>query len=543
MTLRETRKELGYSIAASIAVAFAVVVGLMIENPHQVSVREIVRPLLIVMGFAVVGTFFCGIVYRRLMPVFPAALFAFFQYAGLQELIPQDRFDGTVAVAILSLALTALFIVLRRLQRLHAARYTFLVSAAIAIGTAAAVATQVVAEVFAPLPPVLDKDFARRTLAAVTATKNSLDGLPDIIYIVPDRYPNRSTLRTEYDYDNSEFYRELRTRGFVLAEDAWANYPLTFVSLASTLNGGYLDALRDVYGPNNADHRPVYWLIEHNIVQDRLRRLGYRYFHFGGWWGPTRQSRYADENYLGYPPGAPLLETLPEFELALVRKTILPTILDQLKFVKWHYECARLKRQLQKIRSIGNERRPVFALVHMFVPHPPFTMDADGTCVARPPDPKSWEEFEGAFIQYLRFFNVQILEIIDEQLRRRGTSGRKLIFVIQSDEGPYTKPMAQSDSDYYEFSMMSERDLRKKFGIINAILLPGTAKTNLGSLRTPVNNWRLIFNAVFGAKLDILPDEAFIYRGGREWEHIFDFQNVSRILGLTRSSGEQFTRR
>jgi hypothetical protein len=538
MTRRETRKEFAYSIGASIAVAFAVVMGLMIENPYQVSVREIVRPLLILTGLAVVGTFFCKAIHRRLMQVFPAAMFAFFQYTGVRELIPQIRFDGAVTVAILSLALTALFIVLGRLKGLNAARFAFLVSGAVAVGTGAAVAMQVFAEIFAAAPPVINKAFATRSLAAVTATKASLDALPDIIYIVPDRYPNRATLRTEYGYDNSDFYRELRARGFVLTEDAWANYPVTFVSLASTLNGGYLDVLRDVYGPNNADRRPVYWLIEHNIVQDRLRQLGYRYLHLGGWWGPTRMNRHADENYLGYPPRAPLLETLPEFEFALVHKTILPAIFYRIKSGGRGYECVRLKRQIQKMRSIGNEPRPVFAFVHMFIPHPPITMDADGTCLARPLYAEAGEDSEAGFIQYLRFFNAQILEIVDEQLRHRATSGRRLIFVIQSDEGPHTKAMAHPDFD--GFPTMSDGDLREKMGIINAILLPGTLKADLGSLRTPVNNWRVIFNAVFGAKLGILPDEAFIFR---DEQHVFDFQNISQVLGFESSSGDKMTGR
>lgn len=538
MTWPETRKEFVYSAGASIAAAFAVVLGLMIENPYQISLREIVRPLLILMGFAVVGTFFCGIVHRRLMPVFPAAMFTFFQYTGLRELVPHDRFDGAVAVAILLLALTGLFIVLRPLNELNAARFVFFVSAAVAVGTGAAVAMQVFAEIFAAPPPVIDKAFAARSLAAVKAPKVSSAALPDIIYIVPDRYPNRATLRTEYGYDNSDFYRELRARGFVLTEDAWSNYPVTFTSLASTLNGGYLDALRDVYGSDNADRRPVYWLIEHNIVQDRLRRLGYRYLHLGGWWGPTRVNRYADGNYLGYPPQAPLLETLPELEFALVRKTILPAVFHVFGSGGRDHECVRLKRQLQKMRSVGNGPRPVFAFVHMFIPHPPITMDADGRCLARPLWAAATEDFEAWFIQYLRFLNAQILEIVDEQLQRRATSGRGLIFVIQSDEGPYTEAMVHPD--FHGFSTMSDRDLRRKMGIVNAILLPGTPKADLGSLRTAVNNWRVIFNAVLGTKLDLLPDKAFIYR---DEQRIFDFRDVSDILGLTSSNGDKMTGR
>lgn len=249
-------------------------------------------------------------------------------------------------------------------------------------------------------------------------------------------------------------------------------------------------------------------------------------------------NRYADENYLGYPPQAPLLETLPEFEFALARKTIMPSIFSRLKSGGRDYECVRLKRQLQKMRSVGNGPRPVFAFVHMFIPHPPITMNADGRCLARPLWAAATEGFEAWFIQYLRFLNDRILEIVDEQLQRRATSGRGLIFVIQSDEGPYTEAMGHPDFD--GFLTMPGRDLRKKMGIINAVLLPETLKADLGSLRTPVNNWRVIFNAVFGTKLDLLPDKAFIYR---DEQRIFDFRDVSDILGLTSSSGDKMTRR
>lgn len=528
-------KELAYSVGASIALALAVVAGLMIENPYEVSLRDTVRPLLVLAGVAIIGTFLAGLVHRRLMPIFAAALYAFFQYAPLRELIPYDRWDGVMTVAILALALCGLFLVLRRLDRLRAARLVFLVSAAVGIGSAAVVATQVFDELFAAPVPVIDQEFATRSLAAAEAAGKIPDELPDIIYVVPDRYPNATTLQVEYGYDNSAFYRELRARGFVLREDAWANYPLTFVSLASTLNGGYLEPLRAAYGPRSADRRPVYRLIEQNVVQDRLRRAGYRYVHLGGWWEPTRTSRYAHENYLGYPPQA-LLERLPEFEWALVRKTILPTIFHRLGSGAEDYECVRLKRQLERLRSIGNERRPVFAFVHMFIPHPPITMDADGTCLPRALRADNWERFKAGFIQYVQHLNAQLLDIVDEQLRRRADSGRKLIFVIQSDEGPYTKPMAQYDD--YEFARMSDRDLKMKMGIVNAILLPQDLKTNVGSLRTPINNWRVIFNAVFGTELTMLPDSAFVYQGGSEWEHVFDFANVSPALGLAQSRAE-----
>src|SRR5690606_34373326 len=114
-------KELAYSVGASLALALAVVAGLMIENPYEVALRDTVRPLLVLAGVAIIGTFLAGLVHRRLMPIFAAALYAFFQYAPLRELIPYDRWDGVMTVAILALALCGLFLALRQLDRFRAA--------------------------------------------------------------------------------------------------------------------------------------------------------------------------------------------------------------------------------------------------------------------------------------------------------------------------------------------------------------------------------------------------------------------------------------
>ena len=49
-------------------------------------------------------------------------------------------------------------------------------------------------------------------------------------------------------------------------------------------------------------------------------------------------------------------------------------------------------------------------------------------------------------------------------------------------------------------------------GIINAILLPDGVQYDLGRLMTPVNNWRILFNVLFGTNMEMLPAEAFVLR-------------------------------
>src|SRR5262249_55856944 len=64
---------------------------------------------------------------------------------------------------------------------------------------------------------------------------------PDVYYIILDGYARADTLKRECQFDNSEFLEQLRSRGFYVADQSCSNYPMTFMSLASSLNMSYLD--------------------------------------------------------------------------------------------------------------------------------------------------------------------------------------------------------------------------------------------------------------------------------------------------------------
>ncbi len=66
-----------------------------------------------------------------------------------------------------------------------------------------------------------------------------------------------------------------------------------------------------------------------------------------------------------------------------------------------------------------------------------------------------------------------------------------------------------------------------KFGIINALLLPKALRRGRPKLTTPVNNWRVIFNALTGSKIELLPDKVFSYPSEKK---IFDFCEITDIV-------------
>ena len=510
---------------ASAFVVLGAVSGLMLGNLDSVRVQDVTRSLAVLLPCSVVVTLLLLAIHRPSGRVFPAAIFLYFAYFDIHKIFQKLGFENVLSVTFIMLCLLALYIVLRYVDGMRASPYIFVAVLAIASVTLVVIAPSI----FYHPPPKIDAYFEKETLAAVKAHRGGASQLPDIIYVIPDRYASRATLQAEFGFDNTAFYGELRKRGFFVSENSWANYPKTSQSMASTLNSGYLQNFTKTYGANSSDKRPIYQKMETNIVQDRLRKLGYRFHNYGNWWEPTRINKWASVNYQGYPPNS--LQNLSEFERALLRRTPTMKIVRLFIDAEDQRECRRIKRKFRRMREVGNQAQPVFVLAHLAVPHAPIYFDATGQCLPKPlvylgKKGTTWKIFKAAYIEYLKYFNSAILEAIDQQLRRRGATGRKLLFVIQADEGPYPKSMRDAPK-VVDFSLMSRRELKMKTGIINALLLPEDLRRNVPKLTTPVNNWRIIFDALTGSKINLLPDKVFIYPTDKK---IFDFCEITDIM-------------
>src|SRR6266508_2690371 len=98
---------------------------------------------------------------------------------------------------------------------------------------------------------------------------------PDIYYIVLDGYVRADILQEMFKFDNSEFINDLQDKGFVVPVSNHSNYPVTPLSLASTLNMDYIPAFVPAL-----DNSPQHWLmapfIDHSRVRALLESQGYK---------------------------------------------------------------------------------------------------------------------------------------------------------------------------------------------------------------------------------------------------------------------------
>ncbi|MEE2981244.1 MAG: hypothetical protein VYA71_06845 [Pseudomonadota bacterium] len=346
---------------------------------------------------------------------------------------------------------------------------------------------------------------------------------PDIYYIIFDRYAGERTLRDVYDYDNRDFLESLRERQFFVIDRSRANYTKTAHSLAATLNLTHLAYLSEQIGPGSGDWKPVYGLMLDSKVMRDVKARGYRYLHFGSWWEPTRRNRLADENYFA-PRLLPWFTVdFNEFESLLLRQT-LPVRVSLALFggdSGWRrHQFKRVGRKLDQLATLRRRDGPLFVFAHMLIPHDPFVFHADGRY--KSPAEAGATTRERNYVDQLIYTNRRIQELVDQLLAKSPPP----VIIIQADEGPFPQRY-HADEDSFDWSRASDEEMRKKFGILNAIYFPDGDYSALYQGMTPINSFPVVFNKYFGETYAMLPDTSYTFRSH---DDLYTFLDITETV-------------
>ena len=333
-----------------------------------------------------------------------------------------------------------------------------------------------------------------------------VDTLPDIYYIVLDRYASASTLKEVFDFDNSEFIDYLSDRGFYVASESTSNYVKSRSSLASALNMDYINYLSEELGEGFTDLGPMYAMLQDYEVWRFLRSKGYEFIHFGSWWGPTAHNDYADKNFNYWQ--------IPYFPMALFQMTMAYPFCIELGIVDdlytMHRECALYS--FDNLADIPNIKGPTFVVAHVFLPHAPYVFDRNGNYLTA--EEANERSREVNYVDQLIFTNNKLRVLIDELLL---SSEVPPIIILQADEGPFPEG---TDSRDFKWEEATEAQLREKMGILNAYYLPDADENVLYPSITPVNSFRLVFNLYLDADFELLPDKIYAFYGGHPYKFL-----------------------
>jgi hypothetical protein len=319
---------------------------------------------------------------------------------------------------------------------------------------------------------------------------------PDIYYIILDGYSRDDTLQQFYHFDNASFLKALEGMGFYVARCARSNYGQTQLSLASSLNMNYVQALDESYAdPDRTTRVGLPGFIRHSQVRQILEDLGYQSvaFESGYYWTQVDDADFYLAPEAGSVKHLSMLGGANEFEVMLIKTSAgllaadatfkLPSLLQpDLDASPKQAHRQRVLFTLEQLPNVPRLPSPKFVFVHIVSPHKPFVFGSDGS-----PLEGNADEIEG-YRGQVAYINQRILPILQQIIERSQTPP---IIVIQGDHGGV-------DTDDVD-----------RLRILNAYFLPGGGDRGLYPSITPVNTFRLILDNYFEADYPLLEDISY----------------------------------
>lgn len=361
----------------------------------------------------------------------------------------------------------------------------------------------------------VSSNHARTALAATT---QSPERLPDVFYIILDGYGRADELERNFGIDNQPFLKKLEDSGFIVCNESYANYCQTEISLASSLNMGYIE---DFFQPSKnpiVDRAVLDQSIDESTVAKEFKERGYV--------------------YVGITTGFPALEfksadiTLPrEQQHMLLSATLIQMtpLRASGRIIMSQFDERRqmLRSGIDALGSLARRGpRPRFVVAHILAPHPPFVFGPNGE-EKRPKTQFAYADgshffdnggtgqgYREGYRDQIQWLNKVLIPELDAILEVKPTP----IVVLQGDHGSKLKLDQES---------ASRSDLKEVFGNLMAVRVPESMRERIPMNLTPVNLFRILLGRLFGIDLPMLANRSFYSR----WTQPLEFADVTDKLG------------
>jgi hypothetical protein len=178
--------------------------------------------------------------------------------------------------------------------------------------------------------------------------------------------------------------------------------------------------------------------------------------------------------------------------------------------------------EFDQVAAAADLPGPTYVFAHFLVPHPPYVFNADGSQPTE--DEVAARGIRASYLEQLRWTNGRVLALLDTLLA--APPDEQPVIIVQADEGPYP-PRYEADQEGFPWLAATADEVQEKFGILNAMRLPGVNPASLGftDRTSPVNNFRVVFDAYFGADLPLLEDRTYL---SPDKAHLYDFTLYQR---------------
>ena len=328
--------------------------------------------------------------------------------------------------------------------------------------------------------------------------------LPDVYYLILDEYARNDALIEYHDFSNHELTEFLENKGFHIAKNSFANYPMSVQSIPATMNMNYINFLADEIGTEVRNYKPLneknYGLYPNNMVIKNFKEMNYKIITFNTFALHLHENPLSDETFCHRDKF--LLDN--RLVDVLARTSIFGYYIE-----RWA-EGELRQVTLCAFENFGNAGNvfdePVFVWAHVMLPHPPWIFGPNGEEIT-PGKPllitdnpefrdSGWEP-KRQYIQQVQFANKKTIEAVENILE----NNKNAIIIIQGDHG------TAWETNWME---PSKDDAWQRLRNFDAIYFPDEDKrVQLNDDRTLVNTFRIVFNSYFGSDYEMLENKMY----------------------------------
>ena len=316
---------------------------------------------------------------------------------------------------------------------------------------------------------------------------------PNVWFFMVDGYSRSDVLRERFGHDNGPFERALEARGFRVFDRATAAYPITHLSLGSTLDLRPFGARRV---PNDVTDALI---TGGNSTVANLRRLGYRYAHApSGTWSGADCGPAAD---LCVDPLRTGSLAVSEEQWALLRTTPVARLVEQEAPERLG---VRYSTPTHVVRTVHAAQlpRPYFVLSHSLLTHPPYLFTGD-RCARQTVDQAYLyaRGTERTYAAAVRCANRRLTEAVDAIVAR----DRKAVIIIGSDHAHGIG----LDWDRPPWGWTAA-EAGERFKVLSAVRLPRHCTDGLPPSLQTVNTFRVVLACLVGRRPKLLPERSWL---------------------------------
>lgn len=342
---------------------------------------------------------------------------------------------------------------------------------------------------------------------------------PDIYHIILDGYLGKEALTDLTNYDNNEFYSQLKELGFKIYNNVYSNYNYTAFSLPSIFNMNYFnnymhqDELNsDIYKQSNLQYGFLRTIKSKLIFS--LKKAGYKIIIRG-------ETIFLEETQSK-------CETLVDIQSsqsyainanATISTFLKTTIISNFFMINKKASKDHASYLQHAFKELGKGHKlqsPAYSLFHILAPHPPFCFNSDGSINEKYSNMLEYPAYDKdgleAYKNHMLYINKLSINALSQLIENIRGKNHKAVILIHGDHGLIMnnpdKPVYNTLLAVYKYKFDDDKEI---------------FKDNI----TLVNIMPYLLNHIFGTNI-LINDNEFYFCDLTATEYINN--NVTSII-------------